>query len=278
MFTSAPELGIIVIGVTLLMISGEFDLSVGSASAWCALTAIKLYQLGLNPFVALIITLAIGMAMGLVNGLITVKFGLPSFIVTLGTMMAWRGAVYVATTGMTISFPVGQTCPAFYNFLTGNLRGIPAQFIWFVILIIVASLILNSHRFGNHIYATGGNKEAARAMGIDTDKTKLICFMLLGVLAALAGVMRATRIRGFYAQQGTAMELMAIAATVIGGTSLFGGVGTVVGSFLGVLVVTFLDYGLIMSGVSGYWFKVILGTVVILVVIVNKVLEWRRSV
>lgn len=274
MLTAAPELGIIVIGVTLLMIAGEFDLSVGSSSALCALAAIKLYQLGLNPFLALLIVLAISLGMGALNGLITVKFGLPSFIVTLGSMMAWRGVVYVVTMGRVINFDVGKTCPSFYRFLVGDVGVVPLHFFWFLGLALIAFLVLGLHRFGNHIYATGGNREAARAMGINTDRVKIACFMLVSALAALAGIMRATRIRGFYAQQGVGMELMAIASAVIGGTSLFGGVGTVVGSFLGTLVVTFLEYGLIMSKVSGYWYKVILGCLIISVVIGNKL--WSR--
>ena len=277
MSVAVSELGLIVIGVALLMISGEFDLSVGSVSALGALIVAKLYQLGLNPFLALVIVLGVGMAVGAINGLVTVKFGLPSFIVTLGTLMAWRGVIYVITAGITVGFRVIQTHPAFYNFLVGDVGVIPVPGIWFIVSAIILLLILNSHWFGNHIYATGGNKEAARAMGINTDKTKVICFMLVGMLSALAGVIRLTRIRGFHALQGSGIELMAIAAAVIGGTSLSGGVGTIVGACLGVLVITFLEYGLIMSGIGAYWYRLALGTLIVSVAIIDKVLERRRE-
>jgi len=277
MFTAAPELGIIVIGVTLLMIAGEFDLSVGSVSGFSALIAVELYVVGLNPFLALAMVLCMSLAIGAVSGLIRVKSGVPSFIVTLGMLMLWRGVIYILTAGSTLRFPVGKTHPAFHNLFTGDVAGIPVQFLWFVLIAVVSALILNHHRFGNHVYATGGNVEAAKAMGVNTNRTKVICFMLVGVLSAFAGVLRASRVRGFYVQQGTGMELMAIAAAVVGGTSLFGGVGTTIGALIGVLVITFLEYGLIVSRVPGYWFRAILGILIILVAVVNWLVERKRE-
>ena len=274
---AVSELGLVVIGVALLMICGEFDLSVGSVSALGALVAARLYQIGLNPFLALVIALGAGMAMGAINGLITVKFRLPSFIVTLGTMIAWRGIIYVITAGISVGFRTMETYPAFYNFLVGDIGVIPVHSIWFIGFAIILMLILNFHWFGNHIYAVGGNKETARAMCINTDKTKMICFMLVGMLSAFAGVMRVTRIRGFHALQGSGLELMAIAAAVIGGTSLSGGVGTIVGACLGALVITVLEYGLIMSGIGAYWYKLVLGIIIVLVAIINEVAERRRE-
>jgi len=274
---SVSELGLIVIGVALLMICGEFDLSVGSVSALGALIVAKLYQLGLNPFLALVIALGVGMAIGAINGLITVKFRLPSFIVTLGTMIAWRGVIYASTAGVPVGFRVMETYPAFHNFLVGDVGVIPVPSIWFIVFAIILMLILNFHWFGNHIYAVGGNKETARGMCINTDKTKVICFMLVGMLSAFAGVMRVTRICGFHALQGSGIELMAIASAVIGGTLLSGGVGSIVGACLGALVITVLEYGLIMSGIGAYWYKLFLGIIIILVVIINEVVERRRE-
>ncbi len=276
-FTVAPELGIIVVGVTLLMIAGEFDLSVGSVSALCALIVVELYGLGVNPFLALVIVLGVGVATGMINGLATVKFGIPSFIVTMGMMMAWRGIIYVATAGSTIRFNANQTHPTFYHLLAGKIGGIPVQLFWFVLITAAFALVLNYHEFGNRVYATGGNKEAAKAMGIKTDQIKIYCFVLLGILCALAGVMRAARIRGFYAQQGSGMELMAIAAAVVGGTSLFGGAGTIIGAFLGVLVIVFLEHGLIVSRVPGFWFRAVLGVLIVVVAVVNKLMAKRRG-
>jgi len=274
---SAAELGIVALGVAMLMTCGEFDLSVGSVTAVGSIIAATLYQLGLNPFLALAIAVGGGVVAGAINGLVVVKFGIPSFITTLGTMMVWRGLVSVVTKGYTIIFRVVDTHPAFHNILQGGMGVVPAPLLWFVVMIIVLMLLLNFHRFGNHVFATGGNKEAARAMGINTNKTKVACFMIVGGLAAFSGVMQLVRIRGFQALQGTGMELMAIGAVVIGGTSLFGGTGTIIGAALGVLIVTFLQFGLIMAGVAGFWYKVVLGVLIIAVVAMNTVVERRRK-
>ena len=276
-FVAVSELGLVAIGITMLIISGEFDLSVGSISAMGALLAAKLYQLGLNPFLALVIALIIGIVLGGFNGFITVKFNIPSFIVTLATMIGYRGLIYVITEGIPIGFRVVDTHPAFHKFLTGDLGVIPVPLIWLVVATIILMLVLNFRRFGNHVYAVGGNKETARAMGINIDKTKIICFMTLGMLSAFVGVMRVTRIRSFHSLQGEGIELLAIAAAVIGGTLLQGGVGTIIGAVLGTLVIILIDYGLIMSGVGAYMYNLVLGAVIIVVVILNNVIEQRRK-
>ncbi|GAI98200.1 unnamed protein product, partial [marine sediment metagenome] len=227
MSISASELGIIALGVALLMISGEFDLSVGSMSAVGALIVASLYQLGLDPFLAVAIAVGGGIAAGAINGLATVKFGIPSFIVTLGAMMTWRGVIFLTTGGIHIVFRVIKSHPVFYSVLQGHMGVGSAPLIWFVVTAIMLMLLLNFHWFGNHVFATGGNKEAARSMGININKTKVICFMIVGGLAAFSGVMRVTRIRGFHMLQGEGTALMAIAAVVVGGTSLFGGAGSI---------------------------------------------------
>ncbi len=277
MAISAAELGFIALGVTLLMISGEFDLSVGSVAALGALTMASLYQLGLNPFLAMAIAVGSGLAAGTINGLVTMKIGIPSFIVTLATMMMWRGVLYVTTEALMIPFYVGETHPAFHSVLLADVGVVSAPLIWFVVMTIIAVLLLNFHRFGNHVFATGGNKEAARAMGININKTKIICFMIVGSLAAFSGVMQVTRIRGFQALQGEGVALMVIAAVVIGGTSLFGGAGTIVGTGLGVLIITFLEFGLVMARIPGFWFRLVLGITIVVVVAINKLLEGRRK-
>ena len=276
LFTSASELGLISLGCAMLMISGEFDLSVGSVSALGGLIVAALYQTGLNPFLAMGIAVGIGIVTGTITGLITVKFEIPSFITTLGTMMLWRGLIYVTTEGLPINFFVMETHPAFYKFLQGKLGIVSAPLAWFVVTGIILGLLLNFHRFGNHIFATGGEKEAARAMGINTNKTKLICFMMVGGLAALSGVMQVTRTRGFHAVMGGDTALIVIAAIVVGGVSITGGEGSILGAFLGVLIITFLQFGLVFAGISGFWYKIILGAIIIVVVATNKILEKRK--
>ena len=275
---AASELGIVVLGVALLMISGEFDLSVGSISAVGALAVAMFYQLGLNPFLAMAIGIGCGICAGAINGLVSVKFGIPSFIVTLGTMMSWRGFVTLVTGGQPLIFRVGEKHPAFFSTFQGIFGRISAPLIWFIVIVIILGLLLHFHRFGNHVFATGGNKEAARSMGINTNKTKLICFMIAGGLAAFSGILQSIRSRGFYAAQGDGMELIAIAAAVVGGTSLFGGAGNIIGVTLGLLIIIFLQYGLVMIRVPGFWYKIVLGIIIIAVVIMDKILKQRGKI
>ncbi len=271
------EVGIIVLGVAMVMICGEFDLSVGSVSALGGLAVVGLYQLGLNPFLAIAIAVGVGVTAGTINGLVSVKSGLPSFIVTLGAMMMWRGIVTLITKGYTLIFDVRESHPAFYTIIRGEWGVVSAPLLWFVGIATMLVLLLNFSRFGNHVFATGGNKEAARAMGINTSKIKVTCFMIVSGLAAFTGVTQVTRIRGFQAMHGTGMELMVIAAVVVGGTRLGGGVGTIIGAALGSIIITFLEFGLIMARVPGFWYKVILGIIIVAVATVNEVLEKRRK-
>ena len=277
-FVAVSELGIVAIGITMLIISGEFDLSVGSISAMGALLVSKLYGAGLNPFLALAIALIAGVVLGWFNGFVTVKFALPSFIVTLATMMGYRGLIYVITEGTPIGFPVFETHPIFYKIIAGELRLFPIPLIWLIALTIIFILVLNYRRFGNHVFAVGGSTETARAMGINTGKTKIYCFMILGLLSSFVGILRVTRVRSFHSLQGEGIALMAIAAAVIGGTLLKGGVGTILGAVLGTIVIVLLKYGLIMSGIGAYIYNLVLGGVIIVVVILNNIIEQRRKI
>ena len=276
-FVAVSELGIVTIGMTMLIISGEFDLSVGSISAMGALLTSKLYQAGINPFLALLIALTAGAVLGWFNGYITIKFRVPSFIVTLATMIGYRGLIYVITEGTPIGFKVDETHSFFYKFMAGELWKFPIPLVWLIALTILFTLILNYRRFGNHVFAVGGNEQTARAMGINTNRTKIICFITLGVLSAIAGIMRVTRVRSFHSLQGEDIALLAIAAAVIGGTLLKGGVGSVLGAVSGTIVIVLLEYGLIMSGVGAYIYNLVLGGVIIVVVILNNVIEQRRK-
>lgn len=274
----APELGLIAVGITVLMICQEFDLSVGSVLAFSSMVMVWSYtELNLNLALCMIITLAAGCLIGLLNGLITVKFRIPSFITTLGMMMFWRGIVLAISGGRPMAFHPEETSPVFKSMLIGEIGGIPMQFIWFLVIVVVLALLLEHHRFGNRVRATGGNKEATRAMGVNTDRIKIICFMIVGLLVAFAGVIQATRIVGSNPLQGRGLELEAIAATVIGGTLLFGGVGTILGTFIGIMLLMILNAGLILMRAPASWFQAFVGLLIVIAVIFNIILERRRK-
>jgi simple sugar transport system permease protein len=274
-----PEVGIVTLGVGLLMICGEFDLSVASILPLCTWLFISALKLGTGPLPALLAALAGGGLLGLANGLITVRGDIPSFITTLGTMMFWKGFLYLFTKMMPIDLraflPPGS---AFERVFVQELGGVlPVQLLWFAGIAVVLGLVLHSHRFGNRIYSTGGNPLAARAMGIDTDLVKVVCFVIVGLLCALSGLMETLRLESFYSTQGKGFELKAIAACVVGGTLLSGGRGGLLGIFLGVLVVELLDNGLILMRVPVFGISAFIGLAVVLFVLLNSWIDRRRA-
>lgn len=271
-----PDIGLVALGVGVLMICGEFDLSVVSILPMSSYIFTLMLIGGVSPVIAFLITLPVGATLGLINGLITVKTGMSSFITTLGTMMFWRGVVFAWSRMAPISIqnyvPVGSFLN---NLLTETIGFMPIQAIWLIFFTLVLGLILHFHKFGNWIYATGSNKEAARAMGVNTGMVKTICFMIVGTLCAFAAVMQSVRLGSFAATQGIGFELKAIAAAVVGGTSLRGGVGNIVGIFLGALTIQILENGLILMRVPVFGVSTFIGAAVIIFVMLNSFFERR---
>ncbi|MEA1964077.1 MAG: ABC transporter permease [Candidatus Aerophobetes bacterium] len=273
-----PDLGIVALGVGMLMICGEFDLSVSSVLPLCAFIFISLLKVNINPSFALCITLGSGALLGLLNGIITVKGRIPSFITTLGTMMFWRGILYVGShmwpIGLRAYLPPGSV---FEHIFVGKIGGIPVQVIWFIAFAVILGIILHFHKFGNWVYATGDNKLAARAMGINTDRTKTICFIIVGVLCAFVGILQILRMETFGCTQGIGFELKAIAASVVGGTFLMGGIGSMMGIFLGAITIQILENGLILMRVPVFGISAFIGLAIVLFVILNTYIERRRT-
>jgi len=267
----APDLGIVALGVGMLMICGEFDLSVSSTLPFCAYIFASLLRAGVSLFLLPFITLGVGALLGLLNGLITVKGRIPSFIATLGTMMFWRGVLYVHSRMSPIGIrPYLPSESSFQQIFTGQIGGVlPMQVIWFVAVGLILGILLHFHKFGNWVYATGDNREAARAMGINTDRVKMACFTIVGILCGLVGIMQALRLGSFAATQGIGFELKAIAASVVGGTLLTGGVGSIVGVFLGALTIQILENGLILMRVPVFGITAFIGLAIISFVILN---------
>jgi len=274
------ELGLITLGITVLMIAGEFDLSVGATFAFYAFILSWLFGKGISLYLVIPIVLILGALIGALNGLITVKLKIPSFIVTLGTMMWWRGITYVASGGLQFLFRPEEEYPFLTSILAGKIElggwGIPAAFIWFVAATIFLWFVVNYTAFGNRIYAVGDNPEAARERGVRTNKVKLTCFIIVGLLVAFAAILQTSRVRTAYAYTGEGYELQAIAAAVIGGTSLFGGVGTVTGTFLGMMFLRSLDTAILLYRAPAFWFKAFTGIAIIIGVALNYMIERRR--
>ena len=267
-----PEVGLVSIGVTILMICGEFDLSVGSTFALTPMATSLLIIAGVPALAAILLGLLLAAAIGFANGFITLTFAIPSFIATLGMLFIVRSLTVVVSGGFPPLLPDDLTTGEFTQFVgPGGL--FRASFIWFLAIAFAASTLLAKSSVGNWIKATGGHLEAASAMGVPVRRVKLFCFMLCSVMAGFGGIIQVFRLHSPLPSIGDGLELQAVAAAVIGGTALSGGVGTVLGAVVGALLIRVIDNGLVMTQVDANWFKLAVGVLTIFAVVSNT---WLR--
>ena len=265
-----PELGVVVLGIVILMIAREFDLSVGSVFGLAPMVMNALYTSGgLTPWLAIILALAACALIGLFNGVITVYRRIPSFIVTLGTLFMARSLVVILTGRRP---PLPDNVP--FDVFVYDFGFFSAQLLWFLGLALILGVVLHRTNIGNWIYATGGHTEAAKDMGIPWRLVKIGCFVLCATLAGFGGLLQTFRLGGSVMPTfGLGLELEAIAAAVIGGTSLFGGAGSVLGGLAGAILIRSMDNGFIMARVDVEFFRMALGALTIAAVIVNTDLQ-----
>lgn len=273
----ATELGIVAMGITLLMIAGEFDLSVGSVLGASAVAVpFLVMHTGMPTMTAVAFAMALALMMGAVHAAIVLYGKIASFIVTLGGLLFWRSLVHLVTQGFPVK--VDRSDPIFWLFSHRFESGWNMSFIWFVVVALTLSFILSRTMFGNWIFASGGNERAARTIGVPVARVKLVLFMLASFLAFLAGLIQTGRFASVDANRGTNMELEAIAAAVIGGTSLRGGVGSILGTVLGVLTVAMIRHGLALSGMTSYIYSGVIGLLIVVAVLFNrKIQSWARN-
>ena len=272
----AAELGIVSIGVTLLMIGGHFDLSVGAVLGLTSYVATELMRdAGWTPILAAPAAVLVGAALGAVNGLLVVAFRIHSFVVTLGTMLIWRGVVIALTGG----FPITVDLPAlFRDVMSGSvIFGFRTSVVWFFAIGAAATLLLVRTRFGNWVQARGQNEQAARNLGVPVDRITIELFMITSALAAVAGVIQVARFASVDALRGQDMELQAVAVTVIGGTLLSGGYGSVVGTVLGAITFGMIQVGLVLAHAPGHYFRTLTGFIVVAAVILNTSVARRMA-
>jgi len=259
---------IIAIGMTLVIVTAGIDLSVGSIAGLASVVAATVMLThGFVPGV--VAGLAAGLVAGAVNGLLIARVGLAPFIVTLGTLTLFRGAALVYTSGQPIySIPAG-----FRSVFAGSIGPIPTPVIIAIVVAVIFDFVLRRTSFGEHIIAIGGNEEAARLCGVAVGPVKALVYVIAGALAALGGFVLVARIGAAEPIGGTGYELDAIAATVIGGTSLFGGVGTIGGTIVGALILGGLRNGLTLLNVQSFWQQVASGIVIIIAVSIDKLIR-----
>jgi len=278
--TQAAELGIAAVGVTFLMIAGEFDLSVGSNFAVAGiLLALLTTNLGWSPFSAIPLVLGVATAIGILNEVITLGTRIPSFITTLGTMMFWRGIALAVTGG----WPIHVLGSSRMLDLLGGMavyQTVRISALWWLLVTVLFWFLLVKTPYGNWTFATGGKPEAARALGVPVGRVKLTNFALAGLLAGFAGFTQFGRMGSMSPVWGDGLPLETIAAAVIGGTSLMGGAGTILGTVLGAITMASIRVGLIMVGAPSYWYTAFLGAVIVVAVILNvrlgEMMAWRR--
>ena len=273
------------IGVTFLLVSGHLDMSVGGIVGMAGVLSSYFTQpanegfsdlgqgLGLPYGVAIVLTLAICLCIGLLNALFIAKMRVASIIVTLGTMSIARGIAYTVTGG----YPIGSL-PDSYKFLgLGYIAGIPTPIVLMVVLAALTIFFLNKTVVGRWIYAIGGNEEGARISGVRVNRVKRLVYSLSGLMAAISGIAMAARLGVGQSTAGQSYEMDAIAATVIGGASLSGGSGSIVGAIIGAAIMGVLRNGLVLLDVSAYWQQTVIGAVIILAVALDNLRHMKKK-
>ena len=270
--------GLLGIGITLAIITGGIDLSIGSTFAIVIVSVGKLLVSGVNPFLAFAIGIILGFSLGIVNGILVAKVKLQPFIATLGTMSIYRGVAYIITGG----WPVLDIPENFRKALDGDIFGvIPSSVVLLFVVGIIIWIILKYTRFGNYIYALASNEEATKLSGVNVDFNKMMAYAICGVGAALAGMVLLARLGTGEPTAGQGYELNAIAAAAVGGTSLMGGKGTMLGTILGTILLSALRVGLIVVGVDSFWQYIATGIIIVIAacfeIIQNKISSIKVS-
>ncbi|HEX7317226.1 MAG TPA: ribose ABC transporter permease [Pyrinomonadaceae bacterium] len=269
----AAIIAIVAVGMTFVIITGGIDLSVGSVLAFAGVVMAEALHKDVPLPVALAVALGTGLFCGLVNGALITLGRLPPFIATLGMMSVARGTALMFTEGR----PVSGFSGGFRSLATGEVFGIPVSVIIMVGVYVVAHLVLTRTKLGRYTYAIGGNEEAALLSGVNVRVYKAAVYGISGMLSGLAAVILTARLNSAQPIAGMMYELDAIAATVIGGTSLLGGEGTVVGTLIGALIMAVLRNGLNILGVSSFVQQVVIGSVIIAAVLIDMWLKRRAG-
>ncbi|MEL4503466.1 ABC transporter permease [Luteococcus sp. H138] len=252
--------GLLALGITFVIITGGIDLSVGSVMAIVIVAVGKLLAShGMNPVLAVVCGLLLGAALGGFNGLLVTKFKLQPFIATLATMSIFRGVAYIVTGG----WPVLDMPQAFRTMLDGDVAGVlPVAIVILLLFALTGHVILTRTKAGVYAFSIGGNEESTRLSGVNVDRYKTLTYVLCGIGAALAGMVMLARLGTGEPAAGQGYELNAIAAAAIGGTSLAGGRGSIIGTLLGALLLSALKVGLVVQGVDSFWQYIATGAII----------------
>jgi simple sugar transport system permease protein len=272
---TTPYFAIVALFLTMVIIAGDIDLSFPSVMALGMVGFVFVWKATGSVELGIVAALAMGILAGLFNGLVVTYVGIPALVATIGTQFLFRGLTLVLVNGKSYALVEASTAPS-YDLLVGKLGGvIPMEFVWLLILAVVAWVLLNRHLLGQNAYVIGDNVQAAQLMGIPIRRTRILLFVLTGVAAALAGLMNSLQIVNFYPTMGDGFLLPTLAAVFIGGTSVFGGRGSIYGTFLGAFMIGAIQAGIVAVGLTDYYTNLIYGAVILAAVAVHTVLRRR---
>ncbi len=273
---TVPFFGIIAMPLTMVVIAGEIDLSFPSIMAVGVGTFAGTFEMtGGNVWLAFGACLLSGFLVGLSNGLIVVKLGIPALIATIGTQFFWRGVVLVVREGKGAVLVEAKNS-ILGQMLVGKVFGyIPAQMIWYLIIAGVVWVVLNRHRFGAHVYLIGDNQNSARLMGVSVDRTRILLFAWVGMAAAFAGLLSSLHVVNFFTTLGEGQLMTTLGSVFLGGTSVFGGTGSIVGTFIATFIIGSINGGIVAIGLTGFWTQLIYGLIITVSVAMHTVIRRR---
>jgi len=262
--STIPIAAIMAVALTLVVITGEIDMSFPSIMGLAGWVFSVIFNATQNIYLAFFVCLVVGIITGYLNGIIVVKLGIPSLIATIGTMYLWRGLVMILSNGAGLSLVTAKGT-VLKSLLVGRIGGrVPVQIIWAVAIAVILWLFLDRHRFGSHIYFVGDNIKSAKMMGVEVNAVKITSFAILGFFSAFAAVISSLEVTYYWPVLGEGYLLPVVSAVFIGGTSVFGGAGTIYGTFIGALIVGTLEAGIITMGLQGLWTQFFYGLIIVI--------------
>lgn len=271
------QIGIMAVGMTYLIISGEMDLSVGSIFGAAGMLAASMLQNNVNPTLAFVSAILFGCAIGVLNGVLVTKAKMPAFIATLGSMQIFRSVAYAISGGQSISVFPEEAMNSWVFKMGGSVGPIPVQIFIMAIIMIIAGIALAKTQFGYNMYATGGNKKAAGLVGINTDRVKIIGFIISGACSALAAMISLAYLGSVPTTAGEGREMDVIAAVILGGASLSGGRGTMLGTFIGAMIMSVVKNGMVLLSVPVFWQDGFIGIVLVLAVLLDTFMHRKEQ-
>jgi simple sugar transport system permease protein len=271
---TTPYFAVVALPLTMVIIAGDIDLSFPSIMALGMVGFVDVWHATGSVELGVASALVVGIVAGLFNGILVTYIGIPALVVTIGTQFLYRGLALVIVGGRSYALVDAQSAPI-YDLLVGKLFGVPMEFFWLVLVAIVTWIILNRHRLGQDAYVIGDNRLAAELMGIRIRRTRISLFVLTALAAAFAGLMNSLQIVNFYPTMGDGYLLPTLAAVFVGGTSVFGGRGTIWGTFIGAFMIGGINAGIVAVGLTDYYTNLIYGAVILASVVVHAVLRRR---